>query len=184
MLCVRCGTTNFDYDTVCIKCGAALPRIPQLLKLPGQKRGHLEMLQKACADYSQGSITADDLGQVLFSIQEKVEASADTLRAMELSPINDAELKPLLDEEYSTALEGTEMMLEAIAEIAAYMEHFDQENYLRESDEHTPQRHFETGLSMASTATEILNRSIDLGHEVDAIIDLRKDPLKDKTWEA
>jgi hypothetical protein len=184
MLCVRCGTTNLDAETVCRKCGAALPRIPELLKLPGQKRGHLELLEKACADYTRGVITADDLVKVLTTVQEKVEASADTLRAMELVPVNDPELQPLLEEEYSAALEGSEMMLEAIAEIASYMEHFDAENYLRESDEHAPQRHFESGLSMAGTATDILNRSIELGHEVNQLLSLRKNPVTDGTWEA
>lgn len=166
MLCVRCGADNFSGEAVCNKCGAALPKIPGGLSLPMQKTGHLEKLERACSAFQDRVITSDEFIQILSAIHSKVEESVNNLRNMKPAFLSDPDLQTLLDEEYTKALKGSEMMLEAVAEICAYIEHTDEESYYTRRADHAPESHLQIGLSMARAATELLNRSIELGEEV------------------
>lgn len=166
MVCVRCGAENFDGESSCQKCGASLPKIPSGLSLRAQSRGNLDKLEGICRGIKDGSVSREEFLGTLQAIQAKLESCAQNLRNVQLATLSDSELQALLDEEYTTALEGTEMMLEAVAEIGAYLEHFEDENYLEDEADHAPDYHFETGLALAGTATETLNRSIEIGNEV------------------
>ncbi|MDQ7823917.1 MAG: hypothetical protein RDV48_14045 [Candidatus Eremiobacteraeota bacterium] len=146
-----------------MSCGAVLPRIPEGLTLPQQKRGHLATLEAACLDLKEAIISPDEFLQVLSGIGNKVEASLVTLREMERTPFSDPELEALIDEEYGSALRGAEMMLEALAEMVRYIENTEEGSTLC----------LDEGLQLASQATDILNHSIDVGQEVNRVLGMR-----------
>ena len=177
MLCVRCGAKNYSGDGVCNKCGAALPRIPGGLSLPTLKRGHLDMLERACNDIKEQVISPDEFISILSSIHAKVEESLLSLKNIVPISLKDVEAENLLREEQKTASEGMEMMLAAIVEISAFCEHSEPDNPHFQEADHAPELHIESGLSMAKNATDLLNRSIELGDEVKSRLDL---PLEEQ----
>ncbi len=178
ILCVRCGTSNFEGDGVCGKCGAALPRIPPALRMMEQKRGHLEQLESAGMEVQEGTLSLDDFRDLLRKIEGRVEKSVNTLRNMSRSSVSDYELQNLLNEEYSLALQGSEMMLAAVVEMSMYIGHYDADNYLCEDYEHSAELHIENGVSLARTATETINRSLEISREIRKVLDL---PLTHET---
>jgi hypothetical protein len=178
ILCVRCGTSNYEGDGACVKCGAALPRIPPALRMMEQKRGHLEQMESASGELLQGIMTVDSFRDLLIGIDEKVAKSVETLRGMTRSNVSDYELQALLDEEYSLALEGSEMMLAAVGEMSLYIGHLCPDEYACEEYEHTAESHLENGVSMARNATDTINRSLEMGREIRKVLDL---PLTHET---
>jgi hypothetical protein len=148
MLCIRCGADNFDDEAVCFKCGAALPRIPDVARVPTRRQGHLERLIALCEGYQQGIVTDEALLEVVENIEEKVAATVENLERVKIAELDDKETEGLLEEELSLSRTGAEMMLEALALISAGA------NF------------FERGLALAEEATDLLNRSIEVAHEI------------------
>jgi len=148
MLCIRCGARNFDDDTVCDRCHATLPRIPDVARAPARREGHLETLRRLCLEFQEGTLGFEALMQALEVIEEKVAASAETLGAVIVADLDDREIQALLEEEHRMAVSGSDMMLEALAHIGA------------------GEGHFSHGLSLAEKATDLLNHSIETGYEV------------------
>ncbi|MHC9539171.1 MAG: hypothetical protein AB9903_06595 [Vulcanimicrobiota bacterium] len=178
ILCVRCGTANFEGDGACVKCCAALPRIPPALRMMEQKRGHLEQLENAGRELQEGTLSLDGFRDILLKIEERVAASVNNLKNMSRDKVSDGELQALLDEEYSLALEGSEMMLAAVGEMSLYIGHHDPDNYFCEDYEHSAESHLENGVSIARTATETINSSLEISREIRKVLDL---PLTHET---
>lgn len=173
MLCVRCGLNNSFDGSVCSKCGAALPKIPDLLSMPKPWKGNLERLEEISNSIYDGSINYEEFESCLRNIYETVEDSMIKLRNMKRVVTEDSDMQLLMDEGYEKALAGSEMMIEAVMEIWACTEHWDPQ-FSHEDAEHTADHHIETGLSLAREATDILNRSIEISDEIQTKLGVTK----------